>query len=90
MITGIDVMSLLLNNQLSSGQMNLIFNFVNAHLQNIASEITLSDSDLWELLRYVIQESGNSNIINAEILISFGLYTNSILAYLISFGFIIQ
>lgn len=89
-MTGIDVMSLLINNQLSTGQMNLIINFVNTQLQNIASEITLSDSDLWELLKYVIEESGNGNIISADLLVSMGLYTNSILAYLNAFGFIIQ
>ncbi len=90
MITGVDVMSILINNQLSIELMYTIFNTVNTHMLNIASEISLSDNDLWELLRYVIQESGNSNIISAELLTDLGLYTNSIIAYLTSFGYIIQ
>jgi len=89
-ITGIDVLSSLANNQLNVQLMYLIINAVNANSVNMASQISLSDIDLWELLRYAIQESGNTNIISAELLQSLGLYTNSILAYLISFGYIIQ
>jgi hypothetical protein len=90
MITGIDVLSMLENNQLSIETMNIIINTVNTHMVNIASEISLTDADLWELLRYVIQESGNTNIISAELLESLGLYTNSIIAYLNIFGYIIR
>ena len=90
MITGIDVLSMLLNNQISIETMQFIINTVNTHMLNIASEVSLTDVDLWELLRYAIQESGNTNIVRAEILQELGLYTNSIIAYLISFGYIIQ
>jgi len=90
MITGIDAVSLLLNNQLTIEAMNIIVNTVNTNMLNLATNIALNDADLWELLRYVIQESGNTNIISAQLLIDLGLYTNSIIAYLISFGYIIQ
>lgn len=90
MMTGIDVMSLLINNQLSHEAMIIIVQTVNSNMLNIATNIPLNDADLWELLRYVIQESGNSNIISAQLLIDLGLFTNSIIAYLISFGYIIQ
>ena len=90
MITGIDVLSMLANNQISIETMQFIISTVNTHLLNIASEVSLTDVDLWELLKYAIQESGNTNIIRAEILQELGLYTNSIIAYLISFGYIIQ
>jgi|ERR1700679_164310 len=90
MMTGIDVISLLINNQLSIEAMNIIVNTVNTNMLNLATNIPLNDADLWELLRYVIQESGNTHIISAQLLIDLGLYTNSIIAYLISFGYIIQ
>src|ERR1700688_4487422 len=81
MITGIDVLSMLANNQISIETMQFIISTVNTHLLNIASEVSLTDVDLWELLKYAIQESGNTNIIRAEILQELGLYTNSIIAY---------
>lgn len=90
-ITGIDVIPLFLNNQLSVEMLQIIINTVNTFATlNVTSEISLADQDLWELLRYAIQESGNTNIVSAEILDSLGLYTNSIIAYLNSFGYSVQ
>jgi hypothetical protein len=87
MVTGIDVISLLTNNQISASTMCLIINTVNGQLQNITTDISLTDADLWELLKYVIEQSGNTNIIRAELLESLGLYTNSVIAYLTEFGY---
>jgi hypothetical protein len=85
-ITGIDVISLLVNNQLNPALINLIIHTVSSNAVNMTTEISLSDRDLWDLLSYVISVS-NGNIISAELLDSLGLYNNSIVAYLISFGF---
>jgi hypothetical protein len=86
LITGIDVFSLLLNNQFNPALINLIIHTVNSNALNTSTVISLSDRDLWDLLSYVISIS-NGNIISAELLDSLGLYNNSIIAYLISFGF---
>jgi hypothetical protein len=87
MITGAEVLPMLANNQLSIEAFQFIAYIVNQHMVNAPSVVPLIDVDLWQLLNIVIQESGNTNIIRAEVLQEFGLYTNSVIAYLISFGF---
>jgi len=63
---------------------------VQAQVQDFTREVFLSDTDLWELLRFVIEQASPGNIISAELLVSLGLYTNSVIAYLNLFGYIIQ
>ena len=87
-ITGIDVYSLVANNPADIQTiMAVVFNTVHAVYREIPTEVFLQDSDLWELLNYAIQESGSGNVISAQILRELGLYSNSIIAYLISLGF---
>jgi hypothetical protein len=89
MITGIDLLSDTIFNQLSAESLSLINNVI-SQAQEITTEVFLPDIDLWELLRYAVETAGNSNIISAELLESLGLYTNSVIAYLNLFGYIIQ
>lgn len=69
--------------------------FVNSAL-NIAessTEVFLSDADLNQLLSPIIEQSINqtpiTRLINSGILQNLGLYTNSVVAYLINLGFTI-
>ena len=88
--TGIPVLSHILNNDFSRERMLEVINTVNSILQNISTEVSLSDIDLGELLTYAIEASGNTNIVSVEVLQSLGLYTDSIIAYLNLFGYLIQ
>ena len=86
--TGIDV-SYMTYDQVTRESMAHIVNTMSSHLQNGNTEVFLSDRDLWELLSFVIDVSGNGNTISAELLTSLGLYTDSVLAYLEFLGYLI-
>jgi hypothetical protein len=51
--------------------------------------VNLSDDELHSLLDFVFAQSGNSNIISRELLISLGLHTSTVINYLQSLGYII-
>jgi hypothetical protein len=90
LITGIDVIQLILNNPAESQAiLTTVINTVNALYQQMPVEVFLTDTDLWELLNYAILESGSGDVISAQILRELGLYSNSIIAHLISLGYTI-
>ncbi len=51
--------------------------------------VWLTDDELNSLLQVVFREIGNSNIITVELLKSLGLYSGSVVNYLISLGYTI-
>jgi len=52
--------------------------------------VELSDAELNELMQIVFAEIGNSNLISIELLQSLGLYTDTVVSYLESLGYIIS
>ena len=51
--------------------------------------VSLTDAELNGLLQLVFNEIGSSNVIYAELLVSLGLYTPTIIEYLLRLGYII-
>ena len=51
--------------------------------------VELTDADLNELLQIVFAETGNSNLISAELLQALGLYTDTVVSLLEALGYII-
>lgn len=57
--------------------------------QNSETSVSLSDADLNDLLEVLWQEIGNSTEISAALLKSLGLYTPTVVSYLIELGYTI-
>jgi hypothetical protein len=62
----------------------------NNNYEGATTMVELSDAELNELLQIVFAEIGNSNLISVELLQSLGLYTNTVVSYLESLGYIIS
>jgi hypothetical protein len=69
------------------GNANTNDNFV---YEGATTMVELSDAELNELLQIVFAEIGNSHLISVELLQSLGLYTNTVVSYLESLGYIIS
>ena len=66
---------------------------VSTHVNNSSATHTtvvrLTDDELHSLLDFVFAQSGNSNVISRELLMSLGLHTPTVINYLQSLGYII-
>ena len=64
---------------------------VSTHVNNSthSTVVSLTDDELHSLLDFVFAQSGNSNLISRELLISLGLHTSTVINYLQSLGYII-
>ena len=87
-ITGINPVDLIENNPAEMQAITMtVINTVQQSLREIPTEVFLSDSDMWSLLNYAIETCGGGNLISGEILRELGLYTNSVITYLLMLGF---
>lgn len=101
-ITEVASQSLNIANNVASQSLPVINNVATQSLElanTIASQssglstlVSLTDEDLNELIRPLLEHLNNSGVrvISPEILESFGLYTNSVIAYLAKLGYVVR
>lgn len=101
-ITEVASQSLNIANNVASQSLPVINNVASQSLElanaiasqssGLSTEVFLTDEDLNELIRPLLEHLNNSGVrvISPEILESFGLYTNSVIAYLAKLGYIVR